>query len=1434
MAFDPSKVERYTTKLLLPIYAYSKTRWDKMISAIADMLDEVLGSIKEEVEAGRAGYPSILLKSQAQDATISAISVRVSGFEELTTSGEVFKGAYDASVNVFPVSPVQGDYWVITVAGNVGLVKLYVGNRILYTNSQWVVIGGVAHNEGFPDIRPTFLQDFANTKQLDPRIVHTRESVGTYWDSSCSMQVAQSNVPRFTHDPVTGESMGLLDEGAATNLLLNSENLSTQSVTVSAVQYTLSFYGTGTVTLTGVSTSGPLVGTAEKELVTLTFTPTAGSLTLTVSGDVNYANLELGPSETSWIPTTSSAATRSADSHKVTGENFSPWYNSAEGTFVVEYVGRESGTAQAVVCADDGTVNNRISLLADASGSAGITQSFVVTVAGVNQVVASHGSAVGNIVHCIAASYKLNDFSSLTDYGVLHQDDVGTVPTVSQLVIGNNGGSTQKFSGTIKSITYYSKSLSDSVKQMLVEAAAETPYVIESVSVAAATAAEAARDVVLATALEVASDAADADADRVLAQAAAVAAAADRVLADTAKTISINNALAAATSAASIADYSARVQAKLKTRGITGIKGVVVSSAEGWEKQGQQSYKADTRPTGRFLGDYATATLAWAADYLGVATVTEDYYWNTTTDQQEKCTTSNLSTVTYRGSTDHMPLERAFVFTLTNLYVFDLTSPLMPLWKQFVNAANTLYGGAAAPDWTGVTRSAYFKDGRLIYGLSNGSSGKGLRIWDFKNDTTLHIGASAASAFAGTLASCNSALGMKTVATATASILQSGSVNGVVDVDGYIGVATDGGLSVVTPANAVIRSSSTNQFVFLTALRGRLYAVNLTASPDSLNDYGPAAALGASFVPVNTWTTTTVPALSDSTISGVVVAGDHLVIHGSTAVDELWPDPTTMANSLIARKTTTAATPPMKKPELMILAGTGTGSITPTDLITNGTFPTDVSSWTNQSSNTITWSAGAAVLTRAIGEGNENVAAQTISVVAGRTYLITYSGLTGVTGSNPFGIYLGASLLGQVTNNTPVAIRYTATTTGSATFYLAIIGSTPAGSPYVVGIDNVSMVEYAADRSGKSNHATPYGTVTLTAHATGGVSMASGFTVNTNYLSAPNPWASIGSGEGWLSATAKCAASAVEERIIHVGYWDGAANLNSIVMLYFSSSGQAVLYVSNDAGATSVTATSASTYDDGLVHTFLSKKSSTHYILEVDGKEVASVAVGAHGTLTFHASAVLFAGRNASGATIAPNSSIALVGAGIASLTASESAEIHKYMRNLIEGKAAFDELPSNLAYNELTDTIHCVGTTYEQTMRDGRVAVVGSHGVGTTPVIACGPRGEVSYGGSTNLTVSVPERNLQEAPIDLVRVETTFRFAGDASRVDFPTLTSASELLAFKGYRISAVLLNGSEMDTDDYTIQQGCSVEDIEFARFTSAPTATDIVKVKGYKYE
>lgn len=96
---------------------------------------------------------------------------------------------------------------------------------------------------------------------------------------------------------------------APNNMLLNSAALGSQSVTTEPIAYILSFKGTGSVVLSGTH-SQTVNGTSPTDRVFVKFTPTAGSLTLSVFGSVTEAQLEAVTYQTSprsYLATTGSA-----------------------------------------------------------------------------------------------------------------------------------------------------------------------------------------------------------------------------------------------------------------------------------------------------------------------------------------------------------------------------------------------------------------------------------------------------------------------------------------------------------------------------------------------------------------------------------------------------------------------------------------------------------------------------------------------------------------------------------------------------------------------------------------------------------------------------------------------------------------------------------------------------------------------------------------------------------------------------------------------------------------------------------------------------------------------------------------------------------------------------------------------------------------------
>jgi hypothetical protein len=96
-------------------------------------------------------------------------------------------------------------------------------SRASITSSSGAVLDAIQRED------PTLDLNFEETKTLTDDVSGTnlitfsRASSGTYVDSDGLIKTAVTDAPRFDHDPVTGESLGLLIEESRTNLLAYSE-----------------------------------------------------------------------------------------------------------------------------------------------------------------------------------------------------------------------------------------------------------------------------------------------------------------------------------------------------------------------------------------------------------------------------------------------------------------------------------------------------------------------------------------------------------------------------------------------------------------------------------------------------------------------------------------------------------------------------------------------------------------------------------------------------------------------------------------------------------------------------------------------------------------------------------------------------------------------------------------------------------------------------------------------------------------------------------------------------------------------------------------------------------------------------------------------------------------------------------------------------------
>jgi len=274
---------------------------------------------------------------------------------------------------------------------------------------------------------------------------------GTYINVSGSRVASAADQKRLTHDPETLLSQGVLIESGATNLFLNSlvdgTNLATQGVTVTAAPYSVSFYGSGTITFTGAHT-GSLVGTDSTTLSTVTFTPTAGTLTCTVTGTVFWAQIESGDISTSHIPTAGAAVTRTSDVLTKTlsdaGEQY-PGGMQIDCLFNVDQLDKH----QVIFQIDDGSESNSIKARSLPSGKI----QLVVTVS-------SAETGASSIIDMIdATSVQVvgdpNDVVISADGETPVSTGIAAFPFASMttLRVGSESDDTKYFNGTIGRIT---------------------------------------------------------------------------------------------------------------------------------------------------------------------------------------------------------------------------------------------------------------------------------------------------------------------------------------------------------------------------------------------------------------------------------------------------------------------------------------------------------------------------------------------------------------------------------------------------------------------------------------------------------------------------------------------------------------------------------------------------------------------------------------------------------------------------------------------------------------------------------------------------------------------------------------------------------------------------------------------------------------------
>ena len=264
--------------------------------------------------------------------------------------------------------------------------------------------------------------------------------------------VVATNIPRIDY---TDGTASILLEPLSTNLIVNSELNNIENIVVSAVSHTISFYGTGSITLSGTH-SATLSGTGANDRVSLTFTPSAGTLICTDSGSVDKKQIEALPYSTSYIPTSGQIATRLADS--VTGAGDATTFNSTEGVLYAEVAALADDGTNRYITLNSGFKNDSVRIYYNSLSQNQIS----IQVRSSNAVQAIYNYTLSDVRDFVkvAILYKLNEFKMYVNGSLVYTDTSGLTPIgLSELDFDSAGA--ESFYGKVKSVITFNTALTD-------------------------------------------------------------------------------------------------------------------------------------------------------------------------------------------------------------------------------------------------------------------------------------------------------------------------------------------------------------------------------------------------------------------------------------------------------------------------------------------------------------------------------------------------------------------------------------------------------------------------------------------------------------------------------------------------------------------------------------------------------------------------------------------------------------------------------------------------------------------------------------------------------------------------------------------------------------------------------------------------------------
>ena len=164
--------------------------------------------------------------------------------------------------------------------------------------------------------------------------------------------------------------------------------------------------------------------------------------------------------KTSYIPTTTTAVTRSAETATNSGD--ADTFNDSEGVFMAELLWTAT-SSNIYISIDDNTSNNRILIYSNSTDDI----KALVGSGGVTQAAFTANNQDPTTFNKVAVKYKQNDFALWINGIKLLTDTVGSTPIGLDTLGFRAGGGTNPLHGSVKQIQYFDSALTDSELETL-------------------------------------------------------------------------------------------------------------------------------------------------------------------------------------------------------------------------------------------------------------------------------------------------------------------------------------------------------------------------------------------------------------------------------------------------------------------------------------------------------------------------------------------------------------------------------------------------------------------------------------------------------------------------------------------------------------------------------------------------------------------------------------------------------------------------------------------------------------------------------------------------------------------------------------------------------------------------------------------------------